>query len=198
VWLGAEHRASRVLRDGLARWPHSPALQERLRDRVLKRRGPEALETVSTKMADDAPEDAILRWYAGIAAVKVAEHYRNQSRYEQALAAYQRAIDHLERAAELDAVLGSSVDQAVALALAGRARVAFQLGQDDHALQDVLASFERSPDSAGTRDGMGITPGETGQILLNRLQEAKRVDLAEALKKALDGLDPELLRPDRY
>ncbi len=86
----------------------------------------------------------------------------------------------------------------MALALAGRARVAYQLGDDEHALQDILASFERAPASAGTRDGMGITPGETAQILLARLRESKREDLVEVLQKALDALDPELLLPDRY
>ncbi len=101
VWLGAEHRADRVLRDGLARWPHSPDLQERLRKRLLEKRGPEALETVSAKMLRTTRrKTAILRWYAGVGAVQVADHHRKQGKYDQAVAAYERAIEHFERAVE--------------------------------------------------------------------------------------------------
>ena len=46
-----------------------------------------------------------------------------------------------------------SADRFVAFALAGRARMAYQLGDVDGAVKDVLASFERDTHAAGARDG---------------------------------------------
>ncbi len=75
--------------------------------------------------------------------------------------------------------------------------MAYQLLEVEQALADILASFAQSPETAGTRDRMGITPGETGQMLLARLKALERADLAGPLEAALSELDPELLRPDR-
>ncbi len=82
------------------------------------------------------------------------------------------------------------------MALAGRARVAYELEDDERALADVLASFGRSPDTAGDRDGMNVTPGETAQMLLARLRKDKKDALAAKLAAALDKIDPDLLAPD--
>ena len=68
---------------------------------------------------------------------------------------------------------------------------------DDLALTELLASFERGPASAGSRDGMGITPGKTAQMLLARLKKGGKDGLAESLEGALAKLDQELLAPDR-
>jgi tetratricopeptide (TPR) repeat protein len=181
-WLGANRRASSILREGLARFRDSPPLHERLRERILKDEGPDALEAAYEAMAKEAPE--AIAPFAGLASMAAAEEHRRARRFEQAIAAYGRAIDRYGRD-----------DAAAALALAGRARVAFQLGDDGRALEDTLLSLARSPASAGTLDGMGITPGETAQAVLARLKEAKRDDLAARLEAALATVDPELLRP---
>jgi len=191
-WLGIRHRAARVLREGLARFTDSAKLHEQMRKRLLKFRGPGALEEEYDRLLKEHG-DAIVP-FAGRAAVAAAEQYRRARAYEKALLAYERAVAYHERAIQTNA---ADRDRAIALALAGSARVAFQLGDDDLALKSILRSFERSPDSAGTLDGMGITPGETAQVLLARLREKKREDAARSLADALSRLDPELLRPDR-
>ena len=71
------------------------------------------------------------------------------------------------------------------------------LNDDAKALKSILASFDRSPDSAGSRDGMGITPGETAQMLLSRLRTAKDLEGSAKLEAAMKKLDQELLLPDR-
>ena len=81
--------------------------------------------------------------------------------------------------------------------MAGMARVEYQLEDDDDALAHILLSFKRQPKMAGERDGMGITPGETAQMLLARLRENKRVAEATRLDEALGKILPELLRPER-
>ncbi|MCK6482331.1 MAG: hypothetical protein L6R43_19955, partial [Planctomycetes bacterium] len=88
-------------------------------------------------------------------------------------------------------------DRGAALALAARARIAFSLDDDGKALEEILASFERDPLAAGDRDGAGITPGETAQVLQNRLRERKKEEELKRLETAMAGIDPELLRYDR-
>ncbi|MCZ6787697.1 MAG: hypothetical protein O7E54_11105 [Planctomycetota bacterium] len=184
-WLGAHYRANRVLREGLERFKDSERLHEKLRERVMRWRGPDGLEAAYKKMFG---ENARVAPFAGIASVKAAELHRRRRAYEKALAAYGRAIGYYEKCARPDA--------AIALALAGRARVAYELEDDERALADVLASFGRSPDTAGDRDGMNVTPGETAQMLLARLRKDKKDALAAKLAAALDKIDPDLLAPD--
>ena len=90
-----------------------------------------------------------------------------------------------------------SADRLVAFALAGRARMAYQLGDIDTAMSEVLASFARQTDAAGARDGAGVTPVETAQIVLSKLRVDERLDEAARLENALGELPPEYLLPDR-
>ena len=87
-------------------------------------------------------------------------------------------------------------DHAIALARAARARIYYQLNDDAKALDEMIAAFERRPASAGTRDGMGITPGETAQMLLARLRKEDKSGPTARLEAALGKIDPTLLAPD--
>jgi tetratricopeptide (TPR) repeat protein len=196
-WLRARRRASNYLDAGIARFPESPVLHQRLRMHVLRRRGADALEKKYEDMLAAEGASPSLPWYAGYASTVAADVHRRGKREQKAMEAYARALKHYDRAVELNPRSKPSVDHQAALVLAGRARVAYQLDDDDLALAEILASFERGPASAGTRDGVGITPGETGQMLLARLRREERADLAAILENALARLDPELLRPDR-
>ncbi len=187
-WLGADHRSERLLRDGLARFKTSAALHQRLREKSLKLSGPGGLEALYDQMVKESPE---VEFFAGAASVDAAELYRRQSDFVNALAAYGRAVGHFERGAEGDP---KNADEPIALALAGSARVSLQLGADAQAVDAIVGSFERSPGAAGTRDGMGITPGETATMLLELLKTAKKDDLATRLEAAMAKIDPELLR----
>jgi tetratricopeptide (TPR) repeat protein len=190
-WLGADRRSDELLRKGLARFRTSEALHLRFRERTLKFRGPAALEAAYDEMLKASPE---VETPAGAASIDAAEHYRRQGDFPNALAAYERAIAHFERGAADDP---GNADVKVALALAGRARVAMQTGDDGKAVEWIVASLGRSPASAGTRDGMGITPGDTATMLVDALKTAKKEDLAGKVEAAAAKIDPELLRtPD--
>lgn len=196
-WLGALDQAERVLSAGIERFRDSPLLHARLRAALLKRHGVQGLTNAYRDLVKPADAPAVLVAYAALAQVEAGEQLRRSASLEAALLAYGQALALYDRALSAEPALKESGDVAVALALAGRARVHLMLGRDEPALSDLLASFERSPGSAGTRDGMGITPGETGQALLARLVSVKQDALADRLKAALDALDPELLKPDR-
>jgi tetratricopeptide (TPR) repeat protein len=194
-WLGANRRASTILRDGLARFHDSPALHERLRERLLKDQGPEALEAAYDAMLKEKDATPTLLPFAGLASTAAAEQHRRAGRFDQAQAAYARAISHYDRGAAANPAGREEADRAVALAHAGRARVALQLGDDAAAVQEINLSLARSPGSAATLDGMGISPAETAQALLARLKGSGNDQLVARLEEALAPIDPELLRP---
>jgi tetratricopeptide (TPR) repeat protein len=195
-WLGAYDQAIRVLREGLARFRDSGSLHVLLRKRLLERRGPAGLEAAYEAML--AKEDASPRlpWFAAYASIAAAEQLRRNRDAEAALAAYGRALAHYERAMAAEPQNREAGAGPVALALAGRARVHYEAKDDARALEDVLASLATSPDTAGTRDGMGISPGETAQTLLARLRATPGDERAAKLEAALATVPPDLLRPD--
>ena len=197
MWVGAERRAMRALREGLKRWPASVPLHERLGKRVFEKRGAKGLEALYAKLLEDETHARTHRWFAGRASVRAADQYRRSRNYAKAMAAYGRAVSHYEQVAADFPQLQEGIDHAVGMVLAARARVAYQRHDVEGSLQDILASLKRAPASAGTRDDMGITPGETAQMLLARLNKEARAEDAQALIQALDAIDPQLLRPDR-
>ncbi|MHC4471631.1 MAG: hypothetical protein ACYTDY_18680, partial [Planctomycetota bacterium] len=195
VWLGVNDRATRVLRAGLRRFPDSAVLHRQLRAHVLKTRGASGLEPVYESMLREESPARNLEWFAGYASKVAAEFHRRSGRRARALAAYGRSIDHFERAIEANPNAKESADIHVALVFAGRARLAYEDGDDERAVAEVVASFERMPDAAGTEDGLGITPAATAQMLMARLIERKRDDLVARLETALGKLEPDLLVP---
>jgi hypothetical protein len=197
-WLGALGQAARVLDEGLARFPESEYLHGRLRIKLLQEKGVEGLEPAYETMlaAKDAPPS--LPWFAGLASVRAAEHHRRTRHPDEALASYGRAVGHFEKSIQTMPDWRDGADRAIALAFAARARLAYERREDEKALVQLLASIERRPDAYATQDGLNISPADTGRILLARLKETQRDDLAAKLEAALAKLDPELLRLPAY
>jgi len=196
-WLGARYRSERVLQEGIKRFQTSVPLHAKLRDRIIKFRGPDMLEMTYASMVEAADNPTRLLPFAGYASTVAGNQNRRARRFKEALAAYERAITYYERSVKEDARYQEVADDEIAHALAAMARVNYQLEDDDAALKNILASFQRKADMAGERDGMGITPGETAQMILARLRDNKRFEEAKQLDEALGKLDRELLRPDR-
>ena len=196
VFVRAYARSGEVLRQGIARFRSSALLHQKYRERLLRWRGPTGTERAYKDLLDKHKDPATLAPYAGIATVAAAHQLRRRRQYDRAIETYGRAIGHYEAAIEADARNKPFCDHAIALALAGQARVYYQIGEDGKALDAIVASFARSARSAGTRDGMNVTPGETAQMLLSRLRKTGKAIEAQRLAKALSTIDPKLLRPD--
>jgi tetratricopeptide (TPR) repeat protein len=196
-WLGAYDQSAEILKRGLSRFAASAALHERYRAQVLKTRGPGGLVPAYDALLREPSAPPVLAWYAGAAAAAAADVVRKAGRLEEALGFYERAVLRFDEARAADAALAPVSQHAASHAHASRARVLYQLGKDADALQALLLSFSTSPASAGSRDGAGITPAETGQMLLARLRAARDEPRVAQLEAALGSLDPELLRPDR-
>jgi tetratricopeptide (TPR) repeat protein len=128
----------------------------------------------------------------------VAEYDRRASRYENAMAAYDRGIAHFEKSIrDNPPTLGTAV-HFQALALGGKARVAFHANKFDEALQFVLASFQKSPDSAASLDGLNLSTVDTAKLLLAKLRQAEDRESVDRLDSALKSLPPSMLLPAEF
>ena len=196
--LGAFGQASSVLDAGLARFPSSWLMHERLRGRILREKGADGLEPAYAELLATRPEWNELEWFAGLASLVSAEFDRKGSRPDEALAAYARGIAHYERCIAANPDTRSSADHYIALALAGRARLFYERHEEEQAVAELLASFARKPEAAGSLDGLNLSPADTSRTLRERLVALKRVDLVARLDAALAKIPPELLQLPAY
>ncbi|MEQ8763715.1 MAG: hypothetical protein RL885_07305 [Planctomycetota bacterium] len=196
--LGATDKASRALQEGLARFPESPMLHDRLRGRILADRGVQGLEAVYARMLQGENVQPITRWYAGLATMVTAELQRRNGNSDEALAAYDRAMALYEQYIEEQPDNRDSADHYIALALAGQSRVKFQDRDADAALDLLIASLQRRPQSAATQDGMNLSPADTARTLRGYFRREEKVDQLQRLEAALSKLDPELLQLPAY
>ena len=191
--LGADGKAVTVMNEGLARFPESWGLHQRMRGHILWEKGVEGLEPAYEAMLAKEGASPRLGWFAGYTSIIAAEFHRRANNGDAASAAYGRAIDHYENVIEANEEWRASSDHYIAIALAGRARIALEGGDYDGALAGVLASFERKPDAAASLDGLNLSAVDTAKMLRARLNRDGRSDLVEPLQAALDALDPKML-----
>ena len=192
--LGAFSQASSVLDAGLARFPSSWVMHERLRGRILRDKGVDGLEPAYAELLGSKPDWKDLEWFAGFSSLVTAEYQRKASKMDEALAAYQRAIQHYERCIAANPETRASSDHYVALALAGRARVFYERHEEEPAVTELLASFARKPEAAGSLDGLNLSPADTSRMLRARLVALRRDDLVARLDAALAKIPAELLQ----
>jgi hypothetical protein len=194
--FGAAGEARRVLDEGLARFPLSPLLHDRLRSEILASEGAARLEAAYAARLPEAAEGVELGWFRSYTALVSAEFQRRARAPEEARAAYQRGIAGFEAFAAARPAERASADHYIALALAGLARIALEADDVELALEQLLASFKRRPEAAANLDGLGISPVGTAQMLRSRCVATGREAEAKAVLAALErlhALDPALL-----
>jgi hypothetical protein len=197
-WMGATPRAVAALDEGLEHFPDSWILHDRLRTRTLEDRGPDGLEAEYTARLEKENAPAGLEWFAGYASLVAAEAHRRAKHPDLALRAYDRGTAHYEKYIAAFPANKDNAEHYIALALAGRARIALERGDLDASTADILASFQAKPSAAASLDGLNISPVDTAKMLRSKLVEAKRVELSQQLQAALDELDPRLLELPAY
>lgn len=199
--LGALGRAYELLDAGLDLYPTSWDLHDRLRGRLLAEKkldGLQGLEAIYDEMvrAEEAHPD--VEWFAGYASLVAAEFHRRAGNRAKASSSYDRAIDYYQRSAEKNPDNAESSNHYVAMALSGKARVAFEEKQDEAAVRLLLESFERDPNAAGALDGLNLSGVATARSLIARLSQGGLADQAAKLSAALDALPPEQLAPAAF
>ncbi len=195
--LGGLAAAASVLDDGLQRFPLSPLLHARLRDRILEEQGGEGLEPVYARLLQERPS-ADLEWFAGYATMVAAEQQRRHTKADAALATYARAIEHFGRCAADNPAGKANADHYVAIAHAGRARVLLEQGDLDHSTAELLTALAVRPEATATMDGLNLSAADTARTLRARLTTDQRQDLLAQLEQALAAIDPELLQLPAY
>jgi tetratricopeptide (TPR) repeat protein len=192
--VGAYNPAARALDEGLERFPDSWTLHDRMRSRLLRERGASGMESAYEDWLKGDHVGSNLEWFAGYTSLVAAEFHRRASKDEEARASYERAIAHYEHSIEANPSSAASSAHYIALAFAGRARLELDANDYPAALADLIASFEKSPSSAGTLDGLNVSAVTTAYTLRARLTESGDDERLTKLQGALDRLDPELLQ----
>jgi hypothetical protein len=187
--LGLQDHAERKLRDAIARWPESSDLHTRLRGVVEATDGLDAFTRVYEDLRAAAGDPAPIDWFAGYAELVLAENYAQSEGLERTDAAYERAVAAFERSLAEREGYRESVDHFVALALAGRARVALQAGRIEPAFRFATEAVRRRPASADLPDGLERTPREAVVAVRRQAERASRADLVTEIDQVIDELD---------
>lgn len=197
-YLGAKGQAAGVLDAGLARFPASAVLHDRLRTRWLEERGIDGLEAGYLERLAATDVSSHERGFAGYASLVAAEFQRRQGRAADARAAYRRAMDHFEAARACDPAGADTSDHFIAIAWAGEARLSLEQGDLAGCLRELEASFARRAASAASLDGLNLSAADTARMLRARLAEEGEAELSKRLQAALESLDPSLLQLPAY
>jgi hypothetical protein len=204
--LGATGEAARVLDGAIARFPASWDLHARLRSRLVNEKsldGLNGLEATYERLLANEGAAPVLAWYAGYSSMVAAEFHRRAASADPARAAaaaraYVRAIAHLESSIANGGATPSAANHYIALALAGRAKLALEANDLDASLAHIHASFIRHPAAAGDLDGLNDSPVSIARMLLARLDAADMLEQSQRLSDALKALPPEELLPPAF
>ncbi len=199
--LEAKNDAAAVLDRGLLRFPDSWTLHAALRERLLAERqldGLQGLEAHYDALLEQPDASPYVSWFAGYASIVAAEYHRRAGKDAQAVSAYTRAVAHYERGVEQAPETLETAKHYMALAIAGRARLALERGDLQLAYDEIIASFERDPYAAASLDGLNLSPVATALMLKASLLQEGRTELANSLQASLDALDPTMLEPAEF
>ncbi|MFQ5506499.1 MAG: hypothetical protein ACE5F1_17150 [Planctomycetota bacterium] len=186
--LGTQLVLRQTLEAALRRYPGSEALHQRYRKVVLRQDGAEGLEAAYRNLPAAAPMRPTLDWYAGYAFLIAAETHQRYTRGSEALAAYEQSIRRFEQSLAADAKFADSVNHYVALALAGQARIAVDDLRTEAAVELLLQSAARRPETYRVKNGLGKTAEDTTDELREFLELIGDKELCGRLDSALEKL----------
>ncbi len=197
-YLMRDRENEAVLRNALARFPESALVHAAFRAHAMATAGVENLDLAYEGMVElTAENSAVLSWWIGYAATVVAEEQRRATLTTAAAAAYGRAEGHFLRSMEENADYEDTSKHYLAMADAGRARIAIDRGQLEEAATRIGRAIAWRPASSENQDGLGRTPLSTLREVRRVLVEAQRDDLLEQLGAVIEEADPGLWTSSR-
>ena len=195
--LGGKGQANSILDAGIARFPSSGALHERMRARILEEQGADALEATYVRLLEKQPS-ADIAWYAGYATMVVAESHRRRGEGDAALTAYERAIGRFRDCAAMNPETAGNADHYVSMAHAGRSRVLLEQGLLAPSTQELITALRTKPEATATFDGLNLSASDTARMLRTMLRAQKFDDQLAQLEAALKDVDADLLKLPAY
>ena len=195
-WLdvvGAWTEEGTAVRAALARFPTSPTLHERFRGQLLRDGGAAAVAPGYASLSVAPGQRAALDWFRGVARLAAAERHAQNRLPAAADDEYAAAVTALLDSIEAEPSFADSANHYVALALAGRARLALDRGETEAAAAQILDAIRANPASATWADGLGNTPTATATAI----RDALDADAGAALEAGLLELGVELRRRSR-
>jgi hypothetical protein len=183
AFAGARFEAGQLLAQGIARWPASRELHADWRNRVLADRGAERLRAAYATWASAQSDRATAEWFAGYAAIVAAEVLVKDHRRGPAGASYSECIERFGKSAAANPDYADSANHFAVLAHAGRALLRHEDGDDQGAVDDLLAALRLRPASMTETDGLGRKPEAVLQRIADELRKAGKNGLADQLPK---------------
>ena len=184
--LGLRHRARRSAAALLERFPGSLQGHHVFRNRLLTDFDSARLRREYDAFLQEHGDRADAAWFAGYAELMIAEVRVREKDGPTARAAYEQAIVRFTRSIEQNPDFADNSNHFVVLALAGRAIVRFEAGDDEGAVDDLLRAASLRPASLDQKDGLGRDP--RGLIL--RVARTVKTNGKKDLAKRLEALLP--------
>jgi hypothetical protein len=190
--LDAADEAGRVLDAGLAAKPDAPPLHERYRARLLQEKGIAGLSAAYEALVQKHPDSAPHAWFAGYAMLVAAEYHKRLRDDASAKAAYGRSLALFAKSGELNANYGETANHYIAMAYAGRSRIALDEGDLAASIDAMVAALQQKPEIYEMEDGLGRSPRVTLNALRWTLDDRKESALRERLESALEKIGSDL------
>ena len=165
--------------------PGSTAAHERWRNRMLVDWGAERMRNRYAKFATEADDAATAEWFTGYAALVAGDRHTSDARKIEAENAYSDAIERFARSASANPGYAESANHYGVFALAGRAWIRHERGDDKAAVADLLRAADLRPDSMDQDDDLKRKPRGIAIRLHGALVSGNKTELAAKLQSLL-------------
>ncbi|HZN39064.1 MAG TPA: hypothetical protein VFD82_09680 [Planctomycetota bacterium] len=180
--VGLRAKARQYFEALVKRFPTSPAVHERWRNRLFVDFGAEATRKWYAQFAASAKDPASAQWFAGYASLVAGEQHTRDERNALAMKAYTDAIERFAKSAAANPDFVDNSNHFAVLSYGGRAVLRQAAGDGAGAVDDLMRAAELRPASLDENDGLQRKPRAIAGRVARELTQQGKTELAEKLK----------------
>ena len=180
--VGLRAKARQFLEALVKRFPTSPAVHERWRNRLFVDFGAEVMRKRYAEFTASAADPASAQWFAGYASLVTGEQHTRDERNDLAMKAYTDAIERFAKSAAANADFADNSNHFAVLSYGGRAVLRQAAGDGAGAVDDLMRAAELRPASLDENDGLQRKPRAIAGRVARELTQQGKTELAEKLK----------------
>jgi hypothetical protein len=180
--VGLRAKARQYLEALVKRFPASPAVHERWRNRLFVDFGAEVMRKRYAEFAASATDAASAQWFAGYGSLVAGEQHTRDERNDLAVKAYTDAIERFAKSAAANADFADNSNHFAVLCYGGRAVLRQAAGDGAGAVDDLMRAAELRPASLDENDGLQRKPRAIAGRVARELTQQGKTELAEKLK----------------